>query len=295
MNETSLAGKRIVITGSSRGLGRAFAVACVEAGAQIVINGTSADALDETAELIRAAGAEPVIVRGSVADEDLCRQLVGQCVDSYGGIDVMVHNAGIVRDRTLLKMTAEEFDAVIAVHLRGAWACTKHAGLAMRENGGHIIQIISASGLSGGFGQGNYAAAKAGMMGLLRTAVLELTRFGIRCNAMWPVAETDMTQVVFQRAEAQAQAEGKTAPSPREMGFGKPHEVAAGLVWLASDAAAELNGQCLSFNGRKTALWSHPAEVGVTFHDEAWTVDELASHYEGVTPQPIYRPPMIKP
>ena len=226
----TLSNKRMVITGSSRGLGRAFAIGCAAQGAQVVINGTNLAALAEVESEIRTAGGQVVSVPGSVAEEATAQALVAACVEQYGGIDVMVNNAGIVRDRTLLKMTTEEFDDVIAVSLRGAFTCTKHAALAMQEHGGHIIQIISASGLSGGFGQGNYAAAKAGMMGLLRTAVMEFRSMNIRCNAMWPAAETDMTQVVFDRVGAAAEKKGEAAPSPKEIGFGKPQEVAQGLI-----------------------------------------------------------------
>lgn len=290
-----LDGKRIVVTGSSRGLGRAFAIGCAGEGAAVIINGTNTDALAEVEATIRSAGGTVVAIPGSVADESVCESLVAGCVDHYGGIDVMVNNAGIVRDKTLMKMSVEEWDDVMAVNLRGPFACTKHAALAMRESGGHIIQVISASGLSGGFGQGNYAAAKAGMMGLLRTCLIEFARYNIRTNAIWPVAETDMTQVVFDRANAQAKDQGGEAPAPVEMGFGKPHEVAQGIIWLASDGAAHLNGQCMSFNGRKTALWSHPAENHLAFHDEPWTADELDEYYKDVEQLPVYRPAMIKP
>jgi 3-oxoacyl-[acyl-carrier protein] reductase len=288
-----LEGKRMVITGSSRGLGRAFAMASAAAGARVVVNGTDRNALAEVETTIREAGGQVLAVPGSVTEEAVCEALVSECVGRFGGIDVMVNNAGIVRDRTLMKMSLEEFDAVIAVHLRGAFACTRQAALAMREHGGHVIQVISASGLSGGFGQGNYAAAKAGMMGLLRTAVLEFSRFGIRTNALWPIAETDMTQVVFERARAAARERDAAPPEPVEMGFGKPEEVAQGLVWLASDGANHLNGQCMTFNGRKTALWTHPEERYVTFRERPWTVAELDEHYRGIEPLPIYRPKMV--
>lgn len=288
-----LDGKRVVITGSTRGLGRAFAEEMARAGARVIVNGTNAALVDDVVAGIRAEGGQAAGCVGSIAAEATAADLVRTCVDQWGGIDTIVHNAGIVRDKTLLKMTAAEFDDVIAVHLRGAFFCIKHAGLAMKDaGGGHIILVISASGLSGGFGQGNYAAAKEGMMGLQRTAVLELSKSNIRCNCMWPIAETDMTQVVFERANAAARAAGQEPPRPVDMGFGKPREVAQGMVWLASDKASHLQGQCLTFNGRKTALWSHPAEVDVTFHKDAWTVEELAAHYAAVTQQAIWRPKM---
>ena len=230
----------MVITGSSRGLGRAFAIAAAAEGASVIVNGTNESALAETVEAVGSDNGRVIPVPGSVADPEVAERLVRTCVEQFGGIDVMVNNAGIVRDRTLLKMSVEDWDEVVRVHLRGAFLCTRQAALAMRESGGHIIQVISASGLVGGFGQGNYAAAKEGMIGLLRTSLLEFARYGIRSNALWPVGQTDMTQVVFERARAAAVQRGEAPPDPVDMGFGTPEEVAAGLVWLASDGAAPL-------------------------------------------------------
>ena len=292
---TGLSGKRVVITGSSRGLGRATALAFAAHGARLVINGTRADALEESVAAVRATGADVRAVLGSVAESATCETLVRTCVETYGGIDLLIHNAGQVRDRTLFKMSDEDFDAVIATHLRGAWACGKYAALAMRDGGGgHIIQIISNSGLSGGFGQSNYAAAKAGMLGLQRTWVLELARYGIRCNSFWPIAATEMTQVVFDNAAKQAEASGRTAPSAVELGFGTAAEVAEGLLFLASDAAREWNGQVLTFNGRKTALWSAPEELHETFSSRAMRLEDLVTHYASIAPLPLYQPRFVE-
>lgn len=292
---TGLSGKRVVITGSSRGLGRATALAFAAHGARLVINGTRADALEEAEAAVRASGAEVRAVPGSVAESATCETLVRTCVEAYGGIDLLIHNAGQVRDRTLFKMTDEDFDAVIATHLRGAWACGKYAALAMRDGGGgHIVQVISNSGLSGGFGQSNYAAAKAGMLGLQRTWVLELARYGIRCNAFWPIAATEMTQVVFDNAAKQAAASGRAAPSAAELGFGTAAEVAEGLLFLASDAAQTWNGQVLTFNGRKTALWSAPEELHETFSPQAMRLQDLMAHYANIDPLPLYQPRFVE-
>lgn len=285
-----LAGKRIVITGSSRGLGRAFAVAMAKEGASLVLNGTNADALRDAETLVRKVGGKSTSVLGSVADSAVCERLVRTCVEQYGGIDILVNNAGLVRDRTLFKMSDAEFDEVIAVHLRGSWACGKHAALAMREGGGgQIVNVISNSGLCGGFGQSNYAAAKAGMLGLQRTWVLELSRYGIRCNAFWPIADTDMTHVVFDNAAREAAGRGAAAPTPVELGFGSADEVAQGMVWLVSDAARHFNGQIVSFNGRKTALWTQPREVHEAFRPTAWSVDDLTRHYANIEPEALYQ------
>lgn len=292
----SIHGKRIAISGSSRGLGAAFAKALSAAGARVVINGTNGDALQRVEAEIHANGGDVQTVRGSIAQRSTADALVDTCIDAYGGIDVLINNAGVVRDRTLFKMSDEDFDEVIAVHLRGSFMASRRAAQAMRENGGgHIIQVISASGLSGGFGQGNYAAAKAGMMGMLRTWNLELARANIRCNAFWPVADTDMTQVVFERAGQAAASNNRPAPAPSDLGFGHPDEVAVGMQWLVSDQASHLNGQCLSFNGRKIALWTHPKEVDVAFRDEPFSFNELSDHFASVEPQPINQPAMVKP
>jgi NAD(P)-dependent dehydrogenase (short-subunit alcohol dehydrogenase family) len=274
-----LDGKRIVITGSSRSLGRHFALACAAEGASLVVNGTNEQALSAVTEEIAALGAPVHAVLGSVAEASVCNALVACCVDNFGGIDVMVNNAGIVRDRTLLNMTDEDFDDVIAVNLRGPFLCTRSAAAAMKEQGdGLIIQITSASGLVGNFGQTNYAAAKAGMMGIMYTACKELTRYGIRCNAMWPVARTDMTQPLIEKAEKSAS----------ELGFGEPRDVAHGLVWLASDAARKFNGQCLMFNGFRTALWRSPTEEYVKAEQHVITIGELEEYYAQLAPIGIY-------
>lgn len=274
-----LAGKRMVITGSSRSLGRAMALACANEGASLVVNGTNPEALDSLCDELAALGAKAHAVVGSVADRSVCDALVETCVDKFGGIDVLVNNAGIVRDRTLLKMSDEDFDEVIAVDLRGPFMAMRRAAQEMKEQGGgHIIHITSGSGLVGNFGQTNYAAAKAGLIGMMYTAVKELGRYNIRCNAMWPIARTDMTQPLIDRA-------GKTAA---ELGFGEPGDVALGLVFLASDAASEFNGQCMTFNGRKAALWQSPVEEYIHQQEEPMSLQALEEWCAGKEPLSIY-------
>ena len=274
-----LKGKRIVITGSSRSLGRHFALACAAEGASLIVNGTNEEALADVAREVADLGVAVHAVVGSVAETEVCNALVDTCVDKFGGIDVMVNNAGIVRDRTLMKMSDEDFDEVIAVNLRGPFLCTRSAAVAMKAQGsGHIIQITSASGLVGNFGQTNYAAAKAGLMGMMYTAAKELGRYNIRCNAMWPVARTDMTQPLIDHSDATA----------LELGFGEPEDVAMGLVWLASDAAERFNSQCLTFNGLKTALWRSPSEEYIKQEQQAISIEELEGYYAELSPIPIY-------
>lgn len=271
---STLEGKRIVVTGATRGLGRGFALGLAAAGARLVINGTNAALAEQVAEEIRAAGgtAEPVV--GSVADDSLAERLISTCVDRYGGIDSVVNNAGIVRDRTLMNMTPEEFDEVIAVNLRGTWSVSRHAARAMKATGGHLLQIFSNSGFTGSVGQTNYAASKAGVMGMLYAWDVELSRFNIRTNALWPIAETDMTQVVFDMAKKRAEETGKPAPSAADLGFGTPETIAPIVVYLCSDRASHLRSQLFTFNGRKLALWSHPKETWIE-RKQSWTLDEL--------------------
>lgn len=275
-----LDGKRIVITGSSRSLGREFAIACAREGASLVLNGTNTAALAATEAELSAMGAPVRSVPGSVADEAVVQALVDTCIEAFGGIDVMVCNAGIVRDRTMLKMTPEEFDEVIAVDLRGPFLCMQRAARAMveQESGGHIIHITSASGLIGNFGQTNYAAAKAGLMGMTYTAVKELRKKGVRVNAMWPVARTDMTEPLIAQSEKSA----------AELGFGEAADVAGGLVLLASDACSHWNGQCMTFNGYRSALWQSPAEQHCLESATPVSVEQLEEHYAGVEPLAIY-------
>jgi NAD(P)-dependent dehydrogenase (short-subunit alcohol dehydrogenase family) len=270
-----LDGKRVVVTGASRGLGRAFALGLAGAGAAVVINGTNAELLEGVAEQIRTGGGTAVAVAGSVADDDVAGAIVARCVDELGGIDAVVNNAGIVRDRTLLKMTPEEFDEVVAVNLRGTWSVSRHAARAMKDaGGGLLLQVVSGSGFVGSVGQTNYAASKAGVLGMLYAWDVELRRFGIRVNALWPIATTDMTQVVFDLAEQRAAATGATVPTAAQLGFGRPEDVAPVVVYLCSDRAAHLRSQLIAFNGSKLAVWQHPREREV-HRQEGWTIDEL--------------------
>ena len=248
-----------VVTGSSRGLGRAFAGALAEAGARVVVNGTSPGTTEAVAAAIRERGGQAIACPGSVTDPSFCDQLIQACVGEYGGIGLLVNNAGVTRDRSLTRMTAAEWDEVIAVHLRGTWACGAAAARAMRASGGAILNITSGAGLFGTLGQANYAAAKAGIIGLTRVMDMEFARFGIRVNALAPVARTDMT-AVFDRGDLS-----------HELAFPPPESVAPIVVHLASDAARHLHGQILSFDGTQLSVWSHPEPASTWSRPDGWT------------------------
>jgi 3-oxoacyl-[acyl-carrier protein] reductase len=284
-----LDGKRIIITGASRGLGRAFALALAGEGARVVVNATRADLLGALVSEIEDAGGVAVPVVGSVADDGVAEELVRSCVGRFGGVDAVVNNAGIVRDRTLMNMSTAEFDEVIAVNLRGTWSVSRHAARAMRDQGGGLLlQVISGAAFVGSFGQSNYAASKAGVMGLLYAWDAELRRFGIRTNALWPIAETDMTGVVFENARKRAEEAGRPAPTPAELGFGSPDRVATIVVYLCSDRAARLRSQLITFNGSKLGLWQHPREAWIK-RQEGWTLDEIDAALHDAA-EPVYQP-----
>jgi NAD(P)-dependent dehydrogenase (short-subunit alcohol dehydrogenase family) len=261
MNATrtsDLSGLASVVTGSSRGLGRAFAEALAAAGASLVVNGTDPGASESVAAAIRERGGKAIACAGSVADAGFCEQLVQACVGEYGGIGLLVNNAGVTRDRSFSRMTAAEFDEVIAVHLRGTWACSAAAARAMRRVGGVIVNVTSGAGLFGTFGQANYAAAKAGIVGLTRVMDIELSRFAIRVNALAPVARTGMT-AVFDRAAV-----------VHELQFPPPESVAPIVVYLAGEAGRHLRGQVLSFDGTQLSVWSHPEATSTWTRPEGW-------------------------
>ncbi len=289
MSGAVLAGKRIVVTGASRGLGRATAVACAANGADVVINGRDETALEGTRELVSSHGVRCEVVVGSVADYAVCEAIVGRSVDVFGGLDCLVNNAGITRDRTLLKMSPEEFDDVVAVNLFGTFACGKLAAQAMKETGGAIVNLVSNTAFSGAVGQSNYGASKAGVAGLTRTWVRELGRYGIRVNAVWPIAVTDMTKGLVTHMREQRTAGGESV-TDIDLGFGQPEDVAQIVVYLLSDAASAINGQIVTFNGRRLALWSHPSEIVKVERDD-WTFDRIAAEFDGPLAgrlQPLY-------
>ncbi|WP_018680268.1 SDR family NAD(P)-dependent oxidoreductase [Actinokineospora enzanensis] len=277
-----LSGKVAIVTGAGRGLGRAYAMALAEAGAAVVVNDVDSDAAHEVRTAIITSGGRAAAVVAPVGTDDVARALVGAAVHNFGRLDVLVANAGILRDRVLWKMTDEDFDDVLRVHLRGTFACARAAAIRLREqgDGGRLILVGSPAGQRGNFGQTNYAAAKAGIAAMARTWALELARAKITVNAVVPIAVTDMTRTIPAFAEAIDEAERTGEPLPdwlrREEGLGSPEDAAPLVVYLASDAAKSITGQAIGIGGDKLALWSHPAEKAVAYADGGWTADAIA-------------------
>jgi 3-oxoacyl-[acyl-carrier protein] reductase len=277
-----LSGKVAIVTGSGRGLGLAYAQELARAGAAVVVNDVDEEVATAAVESITAAGGTAVAEVVAVGTSEAAQALVDRAVSEFGRLDVLVNNAGILRDTTLWKMTDEQFDAVLTTHLRGTFTCTRAAAIRMREQGegGRIICIGSPTGQVGNFGQTNYAAAKAGIVGMVRTWAMELARAEITVNAVVPVAATAMTETVpFVQPYIEALKKGEPLPAfaRQEMGFGTPQDAAGLVAFLASDAAAGITGQAVGIGGDRLALWSHPAEVVVEFADgTGWSPDAIA-------------------
>ncbi|GCE43481.1 4-hydroxyphenyl-beta-hydroxyacyl-CoA dehydrogenase [Rhodococcus sp. USK10] len=279
-----LTDKVAVVTGSGQGLGLAYAKDLARHGAAVVINDVNQATADAAVAEITAAGGRAVAVVAPVGSTETARALVTGAVDAFGRLDVMVTNAGILRDKVLWKMTDDDFDAVVGVHLRGTFTCVREAVLRFREqgDGGRIICIGSPAGQRGNFGQTNYSGAKSGIVGMVRTWALELQRAGITANAVCPVAATAMTETVpFLAPYIEGMKNGEPLPDiiRREVGMGTPDDAAGIISFLASDAAADITGQAFAVGGDRLALWSHPELTAVEYHDGGWSADDIAAQW----------------
>ena len=254
---TDLSGRVAVVTGAAAGLGRAEAIGLARSGATVVVNDMaraldSSDVLDE----ITAAGAKAVAVAGDISQRSTADELVS-CAEGLGGLDIVVNNAGITRDRMLFNMTDEDWDAVIAVHLRGHFLLTRNAATYWRAKAkdaggsvyGRIINTSSEAGLSGPAGQANYGAAKAGITALTLTAAKALGRYGVRANAICPRARTAMTADVF--GDSPVLAEGEIDPL-------SPEHVVNLVRFLAAPASDHVNGQVFVVYGPTVTLVAAP-------------------------------------
>jgi NAD(P)-dependent dehydrogenase (short-subunit alcohol dehydrogenase family) len=277
-----LTGKVAIVTGAARGLGLAYARALAIAGASVVVNDADEQAAKEAVELITAAGGSAVAEVVPVGTAEAADRLVTRALDAFGRLDVLVTNAGILRDRVLWKMSDEDFDAVIETHLRGTFTCARAVVRHLREQGegGRLILVGSPAGQRGNFGQTNYAAAKAGIAAMVRTWSMECAKAGITVNGIVPVAATAMTKTIpaFAPYVEAYEERGESFPVwlRQGEGFGVPEDAAGLVVFLASAEAADVTGQCVGVGGDKLALWSHPQEVSVAYAEGGWSADAIA-------------------
>ncbi len=278
-----LTGKVAIVTGSGRGLGLAYARELARHGASVVVNDVDQQAADDAVAAIADDGGRATAVVAPVGPTETAEQLVRTAVDTYGRLDILVTNAGVLRDTVLWKMSDEDFDTVVNVHLRGTFTCVREAATHMRSagEGGRIICIGSPTGQRGNFGQTNYAAAKAGIVGMVRTWALELARANVTVNAVIPVAATAMTDTVpFFKQFSDAADRGEPVPwARRVLSFGDADDVAGLVAFLASDEAAEISGQAVGIGGDRLALWSHPDEVVTAFQDGGWRAESIAAGF----------------
>jgi NAD(P)-dependent dehydrogenase (short-subunit alcohol dehydrogenase family) len=292
----SLDGKVAIVTGAGRGIGREHALALAAAGAKVVVNdlgatleGEGADATpaQEVVGEIEAAGGAAVANGDDVADFARAERLIRQAVDTYARLDILVNNAGITRDRMLVNMSEAEWDSVIAVHLKGHFAPTRHAAAYWREQSksgaevrGRVINTSSPSGVFGNVGQTNYGAAKAAIAGFTIIAAQELARYGVTVNCLAPNARTRMTEATFGEI-----------PKPAE-GFDPmdPANIAPVVVALCADEAQEITGQCFFVYGGAVNVL-RPWDAGELFQaDACWDADELLAELRdrfagGVAPE----------
>jgi len=282
----SLQGKVAIVTGSGAGLGAAYAKALAAAGAAVIVNDVSADAANAVVAEITTAGGRATAVIAPVGSAEAAQQLVDTAVTEFGRLDILVNNAGILRDKSLLKMTDEDFDLVINVHLRGTFTATRAAFAYFKEHevAGRIISIGSPTGQRGNFGQTNYAAAKSGIVGMTRTWAIEMKKAGVTANVVVPVAATAMTKTIPYFAAAVEATERGEAMHPffrHDLGFGTPEDVAGLIVWLASDAAQSVTGQVLEAGGDRLRLWSHPEAIETWYHEGGWQADTIETELGG--------------
>jgi NAD(P)-dependent dehydrogenase (short-subunit alcohol dehydrogenase family) len=279
----SLEGKVAIVTGAGRGIGREHALALAQAGAQVVVNdlggslageGTNATPAQSVVNEIVAAGGEAVASYDDVSDFGAAEHMIQRAIDRYGRLDILVNNAGILRDRMLVNMSEDEWDAVIAVHLKGHFAPTRHAATHWRERAkagetlrARVINTSSPSGVFGNVGQANYGAAKAAIAGFTLIAAQELQRYGVTVNCIAPNARTRMTEETF--GELPAPEDGFDPLDPANM--------APLVVALAADDAQDITGQCFFVWGGSINVL-RPWDAGELFASEGrWEADELLS------------------
>lgn len=275
------AGKVVVVTGAGNGVGREIAIAYAKSGAKVVVNdigvtvhgegGSNAPAA-ETVRLIREAGGEAVADGNSVASWETAQGIIGTAIDAFGRIDIVVNNAGFLRDKIFHKMTPDEWTKVVEVHLHGSFFVSRAAADHFRaQESGAYVHITSTSGLIGNFGQANYSAAKLGICALSKSIALDMARYNVRSNCLAPFAWTRMTDDM----PAETEQQKARVELIKQM---VPARNAPLAVFLGSDAAKEVNGQIFVVRNNEISLLSQARPIRSVHRGEGWTLDSLRDH-----------------
>ena len=240
-----LAGKVALVTGAAQGIGKAVALLLARNGAEIIVSDINLEKAEETAKEVQALGRKALAIKVDVAKLDDVEKMVGAILARFGQVDILVNNAGIARDKLILRMTEEDWDAVLNINLKGTFNCTKAVVRHMsKQRSGKIVNIASVVGEMGNAGQGNYAASKAGVIGFTKTIAREFAQRGINVNAIAPGdIETPMTDALPDKAKEELK---RLIPMDR---LGKPEDVAEAVLFLVSEASSYITGQVLNVNG----------------------------------------------
>jgi len=302
----SLTGNVAIVTGSGGGIGRGVAMLMAAEGAKVVVNdlgtavdgeGNSSSPADSVVAEIKAAGGEAVANYESVATMEGGENIVKSALDNFGKLDIVVTVAGILRDRMIFNMTEEEWDAVIAVHLKGTFSVVKYASILFRQQrSGRIITFSSESGLFGNSGQGNYAAAKSGIAGFTKVVARDLGRYGVTANSIAPRASTRMTATVPDTARQMRNARGdRDDAEPVQPPSMDASGVAPMVCYLASDMADGVNGQTFLLYEGNVTLLSLPRRIRTIFKQGRWTLDEIAELAPKHITQNLPNPSPVQP
>ncbi|MDP6455611.1 MAG: SDR family oxidoreductase [SAR202 cluster bacterium] len=301
----SLVDKVAIVTGAGRGIGRGIALLMAEEGASVVVNdlggavdgeGNSNSPADEVVAEITAAGGTAVANYDSVASMEGGENIVQTALNNYGKLDIVVTPAGILRDRMIFNMTEQEWDDVIAVHLKGTFTVVKHASILFRQQrSGRIITFSSESGLFGNSGQGNYAAAKSGIAGFTKVVAKDLGRYGVTANSIAPRANTRMIATVPDTARQMRDARGDREEAAAPTQINEADDVAPFVCYLASDAAENVNGQTFMVYGGNISLLSQPRRIRTIFKDGQWTLDEIGTMVPANITQGLKNPSPVQP